>query len=433
MAGIRKRGENSYEIRVYMDGPDGKAIRRSMTFRPKETAPSKVKKEVAAAAADFERRVRAGAYVSAEVMTFAELADRWYSVYAETNVSLGIREGYRRMLDKKIVPAIGAMELSRITPLVLQDLCDGLAADGKSPSTIRNYFKVIRSVLRAGVMWDILEHNPCERVVLPKLGPRYKYTVWTPEQVKIFLGALQEQYTYHFAERTRTDGSGEAYAVAPYDVEKGISKMFVALFSLMIYSSARRGEICALTWEDVDFRAAEISISKAASTTRSAGQIVKGTKTEAGHRRVAVPKEALAALSAWKVEEMELSMRLGSLWEGFRGPEFNRNYVFIQRHSGRMICADTIGKKFREVVELYNAKQKREKDRLPVIRLHDLRHTGASLMVSSGVDIVTVSHRLGHAKPSTTLDIYSHALPAKDREASEALRDVIEAKKAASK
>ena len=62
--------------------------------------------------------------------------------------------------------------------------------------------------------------------------------------------------------------------------------------------------------------------------------------------------------------------------------------------------------------------------------MHDLRHTGASLMVSSGVDIVTVSHRLGHAKPSTTLDIYSHALPAKDREASDVLRDAIGREKA---
>lgn len=425
MATIRKRGENSYEIRVYAVDPDGKARRRSMSFRPRETAPSKVKKELAAAAADFERRVKGGMYAEAEETTFRELAEKWYTVYAERNVSLSIREGYRRMLDRRIFPVFGEMVLSKITPLVLQDFCDGLVDNGKSAATVRNYFKVIRSVFRAGVLWGIVEHNPCERVVLPKLGPRYKYTVWTPGQVQTFFRALGEQYTFHYDERIRTDAAGVPYSVAPYDVEKSISKMFVALYTLMIYSSARRGEICALTWEDIDFRSQEISISKAASTTRSRGQIVKGTKTEAGHRRVYVPKEALLALSAWKAEEMELSMRLGSLWEGFRGVEFNRNYIFIQRHSGRMICSDTIGKKFREVVDLYNAKCEREEDRLPVIRLHDLRHTGASLMVSSGVDIVTVSHRLGHAKPSTTLDIYSHALPAKDREAGDALREAI--------
>lgn len=424
MATIRKRGEG-YEIRVYVVDPEGKPRRRQMTYRPKETAPSKLKKELAAAAADFEREVKGGILAGAEGTTFRELAERWFAVYAERNVSLSIREGYRRMLDRRIFPVLGAVELSKVTPLVLQDFCDRLVDAGRSAATVRNYFKVIRSVFRAGVLWGIVEYNPCERVVLPKMGPRYKYTIWTPAQVQTFFRALRDQYVFHYEERTRTDAAGVPYAVAPYDVEKGISKMFVALFTLLIYSSARRGEICALTWEDIDFRSQEISISKAAATTRSAGQIVKGTKTEAGHRRVYVPKEALAALSAWKVEEMELSMRLGHLWQGFRAPDFDRNYVFIQRHSGRMICSDTIGKKFREVIDLYNAKVESEEDRLPVIRLHDLRHTGASLMVSSGVDIVTVSHRLGHAKPSTTLDIYSHALPAKDREAGDALREAI--------
>ena len=423
MASIVKRG-NAYLITV-CDGVDanGKTVRKHMTFHPTETAPTKIQKEVQRAASDFEKRVKSGAYYEGDRMSFRDLAEKWYQTYANQNISLSIREGYHRMLENLIYPAIGTMPITKIKPLNLQEIYDGLLGKGRSASTIRNYHKVISSIFKAAYNWNLIEMNPCDRVVLPKITQRYNYTIWSPEQVQLFFDALKTEYTIKYKERHRTDGSGNEYAVAAYDVNRSVSSMYIALYTLLLYTSARRGEVCALTWNDVDFEAHEINIDKAVSNTHH-GQIIKGTKTAAGTRRIYVQDQVLDALRTWKEDQQELSLQLGSMWQGYSGDDYDMNYIFIQKDSGKMIYIDTIGQKFHDIINAYNETAPKEKQ-LPVIRLHDLRHTGASLMIANGVDFVTVSKRLGHAKPSTTLDIYSHALPSKDRAAADVLASLI--------
>ena len=100
---------------------------------------------------------------------------------------------------------------------------------------------------------------------------------------------------------------------------------------------------------------------------------------------------------------------------------FDNNTIFIQIDNGLPVHLSTPGHKFAEIIELYNKKCEKEEDRLPKIRLHDLRHTGATLLLSRNMDIETVSRRLGHSKASVTLDIYGHALPEHDKQASDTL------------
>ena len=85
---------------------------------------------------------------------------------------------------------------------------------------------------------------------------------------------------------------------------------------------------------------------------------------------------------------------------------------------------DTPYHKFKEVIALYNAQCEKEEDKLPNIRLHDLRHTSATLLLSENVDIETVSHRLGHSKASVTLDVYGHWLKETDEKASDTLENL---------
>jgi integrase len=123
--------------------------------------------------------------------------------------------------------------------------------------------------------------------------------------------------------------------------------------------------------------------------------------------------------------EKELCLQLGTLWIGERGKKFDENYVFIQLDSGLPLHIDTPTHKFKEVIEMYNRTCENEEDKLPLIHLHDLRHTSATLLISNGVDISTVSHRLGHKHTSVTLDVYSHFLPDKDEEASDTLERLL--------
>ena len=156
---------------------------------------------------------------------------------------------------------------------------------------------------------------------------------------------------------------------------------------------------------------------------------IKGPKTEAGIRELTMPDEIFVLLKEWKKEQAALCVKLGTAWKGHRNGKnddgtrdsFDENTIFIQPDNGLPIHLSTPNHKFHEIVDLYNATRKKEEEKLPRIRLHDLRHTGATLLLGEKTDIETVSHRLGHAKASVTLDIYGHALPENDKQAADTL------------
>ena len=170
---------------------------------------------------------------------------------------------------------------------------------------------------------------------------------------------------------------------------------------------------------------------------------MKEPKTSAGIRDLVIPSDCIALLKLWKKEQRALCMKLGTAWKGHRDglredgtqDSFEDNTVFIQLDNGLPLHLSTPGHKFAEIIALYNSaiekeaeqleskaeKQKKLAEKLPKIRLHDLRHTGATLLLGQNTDIETVSRRLGHSKASVTLDIYGHALPENDRQASDAL------------
>ena len=120
---------------------------------------------------------------------------------------------------------------------------------------------------------------------------------------------------------------------------------------------------------------------------------------------------------------MQISLKLGTAWQGYRGKEYGKNPVFIQMDSGKRMNVQSPTAKFKKILKAYNAAVPEEKQ-LPMIRLHDLRHTSASHMLANGVDIETVAKRLGHSKASFTLDIYGHALESMDEKAAEVLDNV---------
>lgn len=426
MATIRKTGENSYQISVYSEmGADGKYKRKFMHYSPKEKAPTKIQKELQTVANEFENRVKKGLIYSGDSTSFSDTAALWIRDYVTDNASQKTKEDYERMLAGRIAPAIGRLPMGKITPLHINDIYRTMINDGLSVSTVKRYHCVVSGVFKFAYKSGLIESNPCDRVTLPRTTSRYKYHIWDEAQIDAFFKALKKQYSTHVSERHRADSSGNVYSVSPYDVDRHISSMFYALYHLCIFSSARRGEIAPLTWEDIDFTKKELSITKAVTHTKAEGYVIKGPKTPSGYRRVTLPDRCLAALKEWKKDQIRLSFELGTAWKGYTGREYDQNFIFIQKDSGKMIHLDTIGSKFHDIVRIYNESCEDPADRLPEIRLHDLRHTGASLLIANNVDIVTVSHRLGHAKPSTTMDIYSHALPLKDQMASDVLDSLI--------
>lgn len=428
MANIRQRGK-TFQISVYVgEDKDGNKLFERTTFKPTETAPTKIKKEVEIFAHEFEQRVKEGKYLKGDKLTFCDVMEYWKQDRAFKDLTLSSQENYLKILNQKAVPAFGNMAINKITPLHIQSIFNQMESEGRAPGTIKRVSVPINSVMKYAFCMEIIESNPCDRVRLPKIKRDNALHYFDIEQSKVFLKALSGKLKVVKKGGTRTKSeTGESYKVKDYVYEMSIPYQFQVYFTIALYSGFRRGEMIALTWNDIDFENNAIDVCKAVAKTSSKGQIVKDTKTTAGTRKIKLPRVCFDMLKEWKAQEKELSLQLGSQWTGYRGKEFDKNYIFIKtdEDAGQHMDLDTPTHKFKMIIDLYNNSVDDPEKMLPMIRLHDLRHTSATLLLSQGVDIETVAKRLGHKDASVTLDVYGHAMESMDEVASNKLEDML--------
>ena len=436
MASIQKRGD-SYRIIVSCgrDAQDKKIV-KTTTFHPTMTTPAKIKKEVEDFAREYEKRIVKGEYIDGDEITFQQFAEKvWQPNLLERNTKMTerVKEDYLRILRSRIIPAIGHLKLNKIRATEIDSIMYEMTDSGKAPKTVRHTFTVVNSVLKYAYKKQYIRENPCDRCDdLPTVRRDTKLHAFTIEQGMVFLDALDQDHAISAPEHTRKLKSGE-YAISAYSYHRtqGIpaasKAMWKAYFYLAFFGGFRRGEMCALTWEDINFDECSIDINKAVSLTKKSGQIVKDPKTKTSIREITLPSKCFDILRAWKAEERMLMMRLGSAWEGHRD-DFQKQNVFIQVQNGMPICVDAPSHKFREILDRYNASCEDESQRLPIIRLHDLRHTMITYLLVNGLDPITASKRAGHSKPSTTMDIYGEVLKSQDKKAAQLLENMFFAK-----
>ena len=325
----------------------------------------------------------------------------------------------RRLLQLHAVPEIGHLRIAQIQPQHINRMYKKLSEqrkdgkDGGYPvSTIRRVHSAVSSVFSQAVLWNVIPDNPCKRVKLPKQDARIttdKY--FTLEQTDLFLELLDKEFTY----QVTGDKHKNEY------MRSGTVALQLKLFYyIAIYCGLRRGEIVALLWSDIDFEKGIISITK--ETTLADGKVIGDTpKTKTSVRSVTAPDEVITLAKKWKNEQLQYRLSIGDRWQG------KEAFVFITQ-DGLQMRPETPYKAFRRIISRYNDSCTDDADKLPEIALHGLRHTNATLSISQSVDPETVARRLGHAKTSTTLDIYAHALEAKDKEAAAALSGLLRRK-----
>ena len=320
------------------------------------------------------------------------------------------------------------MKLNQIRATHIDRIVPRLLNEGKSPATIRNVFGCVRSCFNYAVRKNIVRENPCMRCEpLPVIRRDGDLHTFTEDQVQRFLTeALYLEYEIPITGHTRSYkeiGDGQPFKVNDYTEHRSVPLQWRVYFTLAIFGGFRRGEMIGLNWEDVDPETQTITIRKAVALSDS-GQYMKNPKTEAGKRTIRVPEVCFKLLKEWKTEQKRICLDLGTAWEGYRGRDFEKNPVFIQTDTGKRMNVQSPSAKFRKILKAYNATVA-EADQLPLIRLHDLRHTNASHLVASGVDLETISRRLGHSNTSFTLDVYGHALPENDEKASDLLEEAL--------
>ena len=409
-----------YKIRVYL-GKDvnGKKITESTTFTPTKKTPKAIEKEVQDFANEFEKQVKEGKILSGEKLTLSDIVEEWKKDQAYKDLTKAVQESYIEILDYRILPSIGHLKIAKITPLHIQKIYNVMEQEGKAPTTIKRANAVLNSVMKYAYRMEIIHENPCDRIRLPKCKADTDLHYFTLDQAGRFLDSLSVEYTIDHPEVIRSNGR----RIPAYTETVRTPYQYVPFFYLAIYGGFRRSEIIALTWEDIDFQNRTISITKAITKTKD-GQFVKETKTVAGNRKIMLPSQCFTVLKEWKLKQMQIAFSMGESWKGKTGKDFDKNNIFIQMENGLRMDVDTPTHKFKKAIKDYNATCTNEEDKLPDIHLHDLRHTSATLLLANKVDIETVSHRLGHSKPSITLDVYGHWMKETDRTASDTLENL---------
>lgn len=402
MASIKKRN-GSYTITVSA-GRDyaGKQIRHYTTYTPSpKLTERQEKKELDRIVFEFEEKVRCGRLYEGDKMTLAYFSRIWLEEYAKPNLRQRTYESYQKIIERIILPHLGHVKMSLLTPLHIEEFknkmrIDGIRADGKSggysPSAAMRYFAILSSMLSTAVRWNMIDENPCSKVGAPKQN-RAPSDIkhFTLEQATAFLQSLEDVHIQH-----------------------------KALSYLALLSGIRVGELCALTWSDVDFENQTISINKSTAKVKG-GQIITPPKNKGSVRTISIPENVVRLLKSLSTYQKTEQLRLGSKW-------IDTDYVFKQ-WNGLQINYYSPSHWFRRHLAEYNSKVKKEEDKLPVITFHGLRHTSATLLIAEHIDVKTVSTRLGHAQTSTTMNIYAHSLKKSDEDASNRLGALLDGEK----
>lgn len=279
---------------------------------------------------------------------------------------------YEYTIRKHLLPDLGTFKLVDLRADHLQALYARKIESGLSARTVQISHRVIFAALKSAVRWNLVPRNVADAVNAPK--PRRKEMhVWTPEEAARFLDATKE------------DRLGPAYTV-------------------LLNCGLRIGELLALRWEDVDLDARRLQVRRTVQRIKGKGLVVGEPKSARGRRLIVLSGSLVDVLKRWKVRQIEERLAAGPLWQdqgtvfptalGTTMEQSNFNHYFTRR-----------------VKELG----------LPIIRVHDLRHTCATVLLSKGVHPKVVQEMLGHSQISLTLDTYSHVLPTMQEEAARTL------------
>lgn len=362
--GIVKRGSTwSYVVRE-RDHETGKTKPRWVGGFTTQAAAKKARDK---ARSDVAR----GTYVSPTTLTVGQWLDTWLEGHA-AQLKPSTAHSYRQKIDSYLKPAIGGERLQGLSPAQLSIVFNrmletggkgGSALSGRSVQYAR---AVLRKACNAAVINRILEVNPVTGSTAPRTD-KPTHVTWTGPQQAAFL-------------------TGSA------------SSRWHPIWVLAFASGMRRGELCGLTWADVDLEGGVVSIER--STTSLSGKLVTTTPKNHERRKVALDAKTVATLKAWR--RQLAAERLA--W----GPAYVASDQVVVWENGGRVLPDFIGKRF--ILDQAGLE-------LPRMTLHGTRHSHATTLLREGVPVHVVAKRLGHRDPSVTLNVYADAIPDDDTRA----------------
>lgn len=383
-----KAGQTFYEISVSRGRGKSRLTRR--WYVPEGWSQRAIDRELAAVAAEFERQCDTGEIISrseqrekeaqeaaaaAQILTLQQYGERVFMPAKAVTMSENGRAVYQSELDKKIYPTLGNVKMPEITPAQITALLLDQQSQGKAHSTVIKTYTVLHSLFKMAYMGDMIDRNPMDKVERPR--PRKDEV--KPTEPEAFTAAEVSQIM----------------AAADQEPLK-----WRAMVHLLIDTGIRRGECCALRWENINFKTGAITIAGNLCYTKQKG-VYLDTPKNGRARVVYAGVDTLAMLRHLRVEQAGKAIS---------------PYVFTQEESAEPMHPQSPTRYLHNFSRRYG---------IPDLHPHKLRHTFASLAITNGADVASVSEALGHSDKAVTLRMYTHADEQSIARAGQIVRDSI--------
>jgi integrase len=370
---IRARGPGAWELKFDVDTDTGERKTRYATVHGG-------KREAQRKLTELLDQANKGNLIDASKLTLAGFLDQW-ETWAATQVSAKTLERYKELVAHHVRPHLGSVQIQKLKTVNFAELYGRLQrakpeGAGLAPRTVGHVHRVVRRALGQAVKWGIIANNAVSAAEPPRVQ-RVEIEILAPDQIKAVLDALRGRPLYPVA--------------------------VIALATGM-----RRGEMVALRWSDIDLDAGKIRVERSLEQT-NAGLAFKSPKTKAGRRSVAIPPSIVAELRGHWRQQQEQRLALGL------GKAGTDDLVF-GRPDASPWPPDSLTADWARTVRML---------KLPKVTLHALRHTHVSQLLAAGLDVVTVSRRIGHSNPTVTLGVYAHLFGNTDEKASAAVETAL--------
>ena len=303
--------------------------------------------------------------------------EQWLEEVHKPSIRLTTYIEHRRLVYKHILPSLGHIQVQKLTPQHVQALYTRkMEGDGLSPGSVRNIHLVLHKALANAVRWNLVSRNVCD-LVSPPHFVKHEMCVLTKEQAQCLLEVVRGSH-------------------------------LEALFTLAITTGMRHSELAGLRWIDVNVEEGSLQVRHIV-TYRGNRYIEGEPKTAKGKRNIVLPPFVIEALKKHRRDQEGAIEKAGSIWE-------KRGLVFCNARGG-FLSPSSLRYAFRKLLRDAG---------LPRMRLHDLRHSTATILLSMGVHPKVVQELLGHGSIAMTMDTYSHVLPSMQREAMGKMHDLFQ-------
>ena len=374
MAKRREKGDGS----IYQRESDGRYVAYArLENGKKKYVYDKTRSGVAKKLKELQKSIEAGTVINAKPESVEVYLLYWLDIH-KSQIKETTYTTYKNHL-RSVYPHIGHIKLQKLVGDHLQKMYADFA-ENMSSNTVRLIHTILSAAFKQAVRWKRLVHNPCQDIDPPTLE-KPKERVLTPEQAQNLLAVAK-------------DSSLECFLV------------------LALTTGMRRGELLGLRWDDIDFEQKTLSVARTVSYLKTETNgiyhyIETSPKTEAGRRIIALTRLGINTLKVHKIKQLEQRLAVGSAW--------HEHGLVIPNSLGNIYDISSLRFRFNKLLQ---------KAGLPHMRIHDLRHCAATLLLSMGVELKVIQQILGHSSIAITANIYGHVLLTLQEEAMSKMDDL---------